>query len=58
VQRIVAAICESQRPGGGWRVFWAEGSDPSYSVYALELLVWLGVIAKEELRARLLPFCS
>jgi prenyltransferase beta subunit len=58
LEKVVAAICEAQREDGGWRVFWAEGSDPSYSVYALELLVWLRVITEEELRARLLPFCS
>ena len=58
VQKIIAAICETQRDDGGWRVFWSEGSDPSYSVYALELLVQLGVFPKEELRAQLLPFCN
>jgi len=54
----VAAICETQREDGGWQVFWTEGGDPSYSAYALELLVWLGVLSKEELRSKLLPFCG
>ncbi|MDH7505959.1 MAG: hypothetical protein QHH25_07520 [Candidatus Acetothermia bacterium] len=46
------------REDGGWRAFWAEGSDPAYSVIALELLVQLGVFPKEKLQARLRPFCS
>jgi prenyltransferase beta subunit len=58
VQKIVAAICETQREDGGWRVFWTEDSDPGYSVYALELLIHLGVMSREELRNKLLPFCS
>jgi len=58
VQKIVAAICETQRADGGWRVFWTEGSDLGYSAYALELLVRLGVLPGEELRSKLLPFCS
>lgn len=58
VNKIVVAICETQRDDGGWRVFWAEGSDPSYSVYALELLTQLEAFSKEELGARLLPFCN
>jgi prenyltransferase beta subunit len=58
VQKIAAAICETQRADGGWRVFWAEGSDPGYTVYALELLIRLGVLSKEELRSKLLLFCD
>lgn len=58
VQKIVTAICETQREDGGWRVFWTEGSDPAYTVYALELLVWLKALSEEELRGKVLPFCD
>jgi prenyltransferase beta subunit len=58
VQKVAVAICGTQQVDGGWRVFWTESSDPAYSVYALELLVWLGVLSREELREKLLPFVT
>ena len=58
VQKIASAICETQRDDGGWRVFWTDHSDPTYSAYALKLLVWLGVLPEEELRAWLSSFCT
>jgi hypothetical protein len=56
VRKIITGICEAQQPDGGWRVFWTEGSDPSYSVYALELLLLLKAISEEEVRTWLLSF--
>lgn len=54
MRKIIDAVCKSQRPDGGWRAFWTESSDPSYSAYALELLLELKAISKEELRSLLL----
>ncbi len=52
VKKIVGAIVDSQREDGGWRPFWAEESDPVYTVLALKLLVFVGVLKVEELRPR------
>ena len=45
---IVKAIIESQRADGGWK-FWSKESHPAYSVYALECLVWVGALGREQL---------
>ena len=42
VNKIVQAILKSQRENGGWRPFWIQDSDPTYTVLALKLLIWLG----------------
>ena len=49
VRKIVAAICNTQREDGGWRVFWTQASEPAYSAYALELLVYLGALPQDDL---------
>jgi hypothetical protein len=56
VKKIVGAIVDAQREDGGWHPFWAEESDPVYTVLALKLLVFVGVLKVEELRTRVLGF--
>ncbi len=54
VKRIVEAIVDSQLEDGGWRPFWADRSDPVYTVLTLKLLVLVGALEVEDLRARVL----
>jgi hypothetical protein len=53
VKKIVDAIVRTQHEDGGWKPFWTEESDPTYTVLALKLLVWLGVPDLSELRERM-----
>ncbi len=52
VRKIVQATLKSQREDGGWCPFWTKRSDPTYTVLALKLLVWLGAVEQEELRGK------
>lgn len=52
INKIVQAILKSQRKDGGWRPFWTQHSDPTYTVLTLKLLVWLDVITLEELKKK------
>jgi hypothetical protein len=49
VAAIVDAIVDIQRRDGGWRPFWGEESDPTYTLYALRALVWVGAMERSEL---------
>lgn len=50
VNKIVQAILNSQREDGGWRPFWTQNSDPTYTVLTLKLLVWLDILKPESLK--------
>jgi len=50
VNKIVQAILDSQREDGGWRPFWRQDSDPTYTVLTLKILVWLGILDPDFLR--------
>lgn len=52
VNKIVQAILKTQHEDGGWRPFWTQDSDPTYTVLTLKLLVWLDVLGPEELRKK------
>lgn len=49
VAAIVDAVVDIQRRDGGWRPFWLEESDPSYTAYTLRALVWVGALEREVL---------
>ena len=52
VKKIVGAIVDSQLDDGGWRPFWADKSDPVYTVLTLKLLASVDMLKIEDLRAR------
>jgi hypothetical protein len=54
VKKIVDAIFRSQLEDGGWRPFWSERGDPTYTVLTLKLLVWFEAIDVEPLRMQVL----
>ena len=54
VKKIVGAIISSQLEDGGWRPFWADKSDPVYTVLTLKLLAFMDMLKVEDLRARVL----
>jgi len=56
VNKIVQAILKSQREDGGWRPFWIQDSDPTYTVLALKLLIWLGALKPEELKKQVATY--
>lgn len=56
VNKIVQAILKSQREDGGWRPFWVQDSDPTYTVLALKLLMWLGALKPEELKRQVATY--
>ncbi len=49
VADIIEAVVDIQRRDGGWRPFWQEESDPRYTFYALQAMVWVGAIGRAEL---------
>lgn len=49
VAHIVEAVVDIQRRDGGWRPFWLEESDPTYTAYTLRALVWVGALPRETL---------
>ena len=56
VNKIVQAILDSQHKDGGWRPFWTPNSDPTYTVLALKLLVWLDILKPENLRKHIAAY--
>jgi hypothetical protein len=40
------ALIDLQREDGGWRPFWAEESDPVYTLLAIKGLVLAGMLAR------------
>jgi hypothetical protein len=51
VKKIVGAIVDSQCEDGGWRPFWANKSDPVYTMLTLKLLTSMDTLRVEDLRA-------
>lgn len=49
VAHIVEAVVDIQRRDGGWRPFWLEESDPTYTAYTVRALVWVGALPREVL---------
>jgi hypothetical protein len=49
VAHIVEAVVDIQRRDGGWRPFWLEESDPTYTAYTVRALVWVGALPRETL---------
>jgi len=47
--RALDWLRKMQNKDGGWRPFWTQNSDPTYTVLTLKLLVWLDAIDSEEL---------
>jgi len=51
VRQVMEALVGIQRGDGGWRPFWAEESDPVYTVLAVKVLVLSGMLAREDMEA-------
>jgi len=51
VKRMMEALVEIQRKDGGWRPFWAEESDPVYTVLAVKVLILSGMLVRQDLEA-------
>jgi len=51
VKRMMEALVEIQREDGGWRPFWAEESDPVYTVLAVKVLILSGMLVRQDLEA-------
>jgi hypothetical protein len=49
VERMMEALVDLQRPDGGWRPFWAQGSSAAYTVLAVKCLVLTGLVARRDL---------
>jgi len=58
VAKTVEAIISTQRPDGGWRVFWGEESDPFYSCRTLEMLLLINAIPKSAFREDFIRYCD
>jgi hypothetical protein len=46
IRRMMEALIDLQREDGGWRPFWAEESDPVYTLLAIKGLVLAGMLAR------------
>lgn len=49
IAHIIEAVADIQRRDGGWRPFWLEESDPTYTAYTVRALVWVGALPQETL---------
>ena len=58
VKKIVEAVVDSQLEDGGWRPFWADKSDPVYTVLTLKLLASMDALKVENLRVQVLSICG
>ena len=58
VRRMMEALVDIQREDGGWHTFWTQESLPDYTVLAIEALVLSGVLAREDLQARVEPYAG
>ena len=54
--RMIESPVDIQRENGGWHTFWTQESLPDYTVLAIEALVLSGVLARENLQARVEPY--
>jgi hypothetical protein len=54
VKQMMETLINAQRPDGGWRPFWAEESDPVYTVLAVETLVLTRMVPREALQPRII----
>lgn len=52
VKLLLEALIDIQSEDGGWRPFWASGSDPGYTLLAVKVLVLSGAIKQEALQSR------
>ena len=53
VKQMMETLLECQRPDGGWRPFWAQESDPVYTVLAVKALVLAGAVARQSVEPAL-----
>jgi hypothetical protein len=51
VRKIVKAIIQIQREDGGWRPFWSEESDPTYTGLVIKIFFWIGALQKEKVKS-------
>ncbi len=51
VQQMMEALIEIQCEDGGWRPFWAEESDPGYTLLAVKVLVLTGAMSRGDFQA-------
>lgn len=51
VRRMMEVLTDLQREDGGWRPFWAEESDPAYTLLATKCLVLAGMLARGDMVA-------
>lgn len=51
VRKVLKMLVQAQCKDGGWKTFYSGGkSDPAITVYALQILVFYGIIKKESLQ--------
>ena len=51
VKQMMETLVRCQRPDGGWRPFWAQESDPVYTVLAVKALVLAGAVPRKSVEA-------
>jgi hypothetical protein len=51
VRKIVKAIIQIQREDGGWRPFWSEESDPTYTGLIIKIFFWIGALQKAKIKS-------
>ena len=51
VRKIVKAIIQIQREDGGWRPFWSEESDPTYTGLVIKIFCWIGALQKAKIKS-------
>ncbi|MFQ6126659.1 MAG: prenyltransferase/squalene oxidase repeat-containing protein [Candidatus Heimdallarchaeota archaeon] len=56
VKRMMEVLIEIQREDGGWQPFWAEISDPTYTVLGVKTLILSGTILPKDLEVDIKTF--
>jgi prenyltransferase beta subunit len=51
VAKIAKAIIITQREDGGWRPFWSEESDPTYTGLVVKIFFWIGALQKTKIKS-------
>jgi len=51
VRKIVKAIIHTQREDGGWRPYWSEESDPTYTGLVIKIFFWIGALQKAKINS-------
>lgn len=58
VKRMMETLIDIQREDGGWRPFWADESDPGYTVLGVKSLILSGVLTRKDLETNVKTFAE